>query len=61
MSILIYGLVFLAGWLMWFGLSKYLQKSRKRDIEQVREAIRKKAELVEQFAEDQINSKKEKT
>jgi len=60
MSILIYGLVILAGWLIWLGLSKYLQRAQKRDIEQTREAIRKKAELVEQFAEDQINKKGEK-
>lgn len=57
MSILIYGLAILAGWLMWFGLSKYLQRAQRRDIEQVREAIRKKAELVEQFSQDQMNKK----
>jgi len=59
MSIAIYGLVILTGWLMWFGLVRYLKYSQRKHAEAIRESIRKKAELVEQFAKDQESTKKD--
>lgn len=59
MTIAIYGLVILAGWLAWYGVVRYLKSSQRKHTEAIRESIRKKAELVEQFAKDQELTKKD--
>lgn len=60
MTIVFYGLWILAGWLAWYGVVRYLKHSQRKHTEAIRESIRKKAELVEQFAKDQELNKKEK-
>lgn len=49
------------GWGILLGFKPYLEYRQRKHTEAIRESIRKKAELVEQFAKDQELNSKDKT